>query len=141
MNDNETKIYEDATWGNKGKDIVPSRFYQVYKIEGPIFKDDEGIWYDFNSKDKSTVSLSPEYENFEFNKFGLTESMEELEVTITPNENLKNKYPNAIVNIDGKFYDLGILNNPLKLFMSKDHKVSILWEEGLVESYRFICLK
>ena len=34
-------VYADATWGNIGKDIVPSRFYQAFMIEGRFQEDDE----------------------------------------------------------------------------------------------------
>ena len=51
----EVKIYEDAAWGKYGKDIIPSRFYQVYKIEGPWLGDDESTWYEFDSEDKSAT--------------------------------------------------------------------------------------
>lgn len=142
MNENEVKIYDDATWGNIGKDIVPSRFYQVYKIEGPFLGDDESTWYEFDSEDVSTIELDPEYLNYESNKYGVTKSMEVVKVTITPSEKLKSQYKDALVNIDGKYYDLGILNNPIELFMNKDHKISIVWQPiELVESFRIIKLK
>ena len=138
----EVKIYEDATWGKYGKDIIPSRFYQVYKIEGPWLGDDESTWYEFNSEDKSTAVLEPEYPNYEVNKYGLTEDMEVVKVTITPSEKLKSQYPDALVSIDGKFYDLCILNSPIELSMNKDHKISIVWSTAeLVESFRVIKIK
>lgn len=137
-----TKIYEDATWGNTGKDIVPSRFYQAFRVEGPYLGgDDEGLWYEFDSEDKSTISLEPTYPNYEFNKYGKTKLEEEVTVTVTANSTLKGKYPLAIVRIDNKEYDLKVLDNPVKLFMNKDHKISIFWSSELVESFRVISLK
>lgn len=137
----DVKIYEDSTWGKIGKDIVPSRFYQVYKIEGTWLGDDEGTWYDFN-REHSTISVSPEYLIYETNKIGLTKDMELINITITPNENLVSEFPNAQVRIDYKYYDLGILNNPIELYMDKDHKISIIWSPGeLVESFRIIKIK
>lgn len=135
------EIYADLTWGNSGKDIVPSRFYQAFMILGRFQEDDESLYYDFNSKDVSEITLSPEYENYEANKYGVTKLMEELEVTITPNKTLKSTYPSAIVKIDGKEYDLAILDQPVKLLMSKDHRISIVWAKDLVETFRIITLK
>lgn len=139
----EVKIYEDATWGKYGKDIIiPSRFYQVYKIEGPWLGDDESTWYEFDSENKSAAVLEPVYPNYEVNKYGLTGDKEVVKVTITPSEELKSQYPDALVSIDGKFYDLGILNNPIEFYMDKDHKVSIIWSTAeLVESFRIIKIK
>lgn len=138
----EVKIYEDATWGKYGKDIIPSRFYQLYKIEGPWLGDDESTWYEFDSENKSAAVLEPVYPNYEVNKYGLTGDKEVVKVTITPSEELKSQYPDALVSIDGKFYDLGILNNPIEFYMDKDHKVSIIWSTAeLVESFRIIKIK
>lgn len=138
----EVMIYEDATWGKIGKDIIPSRFYQVYKIEGPWLGDDESTWYEFDSENKSEATLEPVYPNYDGNKYGPTNSMEVVKVTVIPNETLKAEYPGAQVKIDGKFYDLGILDNPIELYMDKDHKISIVWATAeLVESFRIIKLK
>ncbi len=137
----DVKIYEDSTWGKTGKDIIPSRFYQVYKIEGTWLGDDESTWYGFDEDDHSTATISPEYPMYEANKIGLTKDMESVEVTIVPNENLVSKFPNAQVRIDYKYYDLGILNNPIKLHMDKDHKISIIWSSEIVESFRIIKIK
>lgn len=134
-------IYEDATWGTIGKDIVPSRFYQAFMIFGEFQGDDESMYYDFDSKDKSTISLDPEYENYEANKWGLTKDQEEIEVTITANSTLKSTYPDALVKIDGKDYDLAILDSPVKILMNKDHRISIVWATNLVETFRIIKLK
>lgn len=138
----EVKIYEDATWGNIGKDIVPSRFYQVYRNNG-LYQggDDEGTWYNFESEDVSNITVTPTYPNYEWNKYGETKLGEEVSVTITPNSTLKGKYPDALVKIDGKFYDLKYLDNPVKLLMDKDYRISILWATDLVETFRIVCLK
>lgn len=148
----EVKIYEDATWGKIGQDIIPSRFYQAYRVEG-LFQggDDEGMWYEFDNENKSTIVLDPVYPNYEWNKYGEVEEKKNedtgiqipqtISVTLTANSTLKGEYPNAIVKIDSKEYDLGILDNPVKLFMDRDHKISIFWAPGLVESFRVIKLK
>lgn len=138
----EVKIYEDATWGKYGKDIIPSRFYQIYKIEGPWLGDDESTWYEFNSEEKSIATLEPKYPNYEVNKYGLTKDMEVVKVTISPSEKLKSQYPDALVSIDGKFYDLGILEKSIELYMDRDHKISIIWSTSeLVESFRIVKIK
>ena len=138
----EVTIYEDATWGKIGKDIIPSRFYQVYKVEGPWLGDDESTWYEFDSENKSEAVLEPAYPNYEVNKYRPTNAMEIVKVTITPNETLKSEYPNAQVRIDGKYYDLAYLNNPVELYMDRDHRISIIWSAAeLVESFRVISLK
>ena len=137
----EVKIYEDATWGKTGKDIIPSRFYQVYKIEGTWLGDDESTWYEFD-KEHSAASISPEYPAYDVNKIGLTKDREVVKVTIVPNKELVKEFPNAQVRIDYKYYDLGILNNPVELYMDKDHKISIIWSPAeLVESFRVIKIK
>lgn len=132
----EVKIYDDAQWGNYGKDIIPSRFYQVYKVAGPWNGDDESLWYSFDSEDKSTISLDPELNNIVSNKYGMAIGNIELTVTITPNETLKSKYPDAVVRVDGVYHDLGFLNNPVTLLMTGDHRISIEWAPELVETFR-----
>lgn len=120
--ENEVIIYEDAKWGKVGEDIVPSRFYQAYKVEGPWLGDDESTWYEFDSEEKSEIVLSVDGEN--------------LEATIKANASLSAEYPFAQVKIDGKFYDLGYIKNPVKFHMDKDHRISIIWSPELVESFR-----
>lgn len=136
--ENEVIIFEDAKWG---KELVPSRFYQAYRIEGPLYSDDEGAWYEFDSKVKSEVVLNPEYSNFETNKWGLAIEKEDLEVVIKANETLSSEYPHAQVKIDSKFYDLNYIKNPVKFHMDKDHRISIIWSSDLVETFRIIKIK
>lgn len=145
------KIYDDANWGLVGKDIVTSRFYQAFRVDG-LYQggDDEGTWYEFDSEEKSTISLDPTYPNYEFNKYGKVEEKfneesginlpQTISVTITANASLKSEHKNAIVKIDNKEYDLAILDNPVKLFMNKDHRISIFWTPELVERFRVIKL-
>lgn len=136
----EGKIYEDATWGNIGKDIVPSRFYRAFRVEGPWNSDDESLWYDFNSEEKSEIVIDPELSNIVANVWGKAENFSTLSVTVTPNETLKGEYPLAQVKINEKFYDLGVLDNPLSLYMDKDYRISIIWSPELVETFRVIRL-
>lgn len=131
---------ENANWGKYGSDIVPSRFFAAYRVEGTWQGDDESTWYSFDSPDKSTIVLDPEFPNYESNKYGKSPKMSEISVTITPNATLKTTYPEAQVRIDGAWYDLGILGSPLKFFMNKDHRVNIFWSPELVETFRVVTL-
>ena len=106
----------DATWGNHGKDIVVSRFWEVYfndMMKGP---------------DEVIVNIS-------------TAEVGEVEdglvgITITPNENLVKEYPGALAVIDGKWYDLNIFNNPISLNAAAGHRISIVWApQNLVETF------
>lgn len=75
----------------------------------------------------------------EANKFGFAKPYEVVRLEITPSASLKEEYPYAIVNIDGKEYDLGILDNPIRFVMSKDHRVVLDWCHGQVyESFRIV---
>lgn len=75
----------------------------------------------------------------EANKFGFAKPYEVVRLEITPSASLKEEYPFAIVNIDGKEYDLGILDNPIRFVMSKDHRVVLDWRHGQVyESFRIV---
>lgn len=145
---NSVVIYNDATWGNNGKDIVPSRLYQAFRVEGPWLGDDESTWYTFDpglfsgkEGEKSTIVIDPAYENYEANKYGQAKHLEVVKVTVTVSKALKATNPNAIVVIDGKNYDLNKLNQALELYMDRDHRISIHWSEKLVETFRVIKLK
>ena len=71
--------------------------------------------------------------------FPIRKPYEVVRLEITPSESLKEEYPFAIVVIDGKEYDLGILDNPIRFVMSKDHRVVLDWSHGQVyESFRIV---
>jgi hypothetical protein len=73
------------------------------------------------------------------NKYGFAKPYEVVRLEITPSASLKEEYPYAIVVIDGKEYDLGILDNPIRFVMSKDHRVVLDWKHGEVyESFRIV---
>ncbi|MBP3732583.1 MAG: hypothetical protein J6I84_04980 [Bacilli bacterium] len=140
-------IYEDATWGKIGKDIVPAPLYQVYRISGVWTGDDESLWYSFepgNDLEASEIKIvdleDPEktYDVIEVNKYGLTEDKEVVKVTITASAGLKAQYPEAIVNVDGKLHDIAFLDSPIEFYMDKNHRVSIEWADGLKETFRVI---
>lgn len=142
-------IYEDATWGKHGKDLVPAPIYQVYRINGVWTGDDESLWYSFEPGEDISASeiaivdkedSSITYDKIEVNKYGLTEDKEVVKITITASPELSESYPAALVNIDGKYYDLPYLDNPIDFYMDKNHRISIEWAEGLKETFRIVKL-
>ena len=146
---NDEIIYgEDIKWGKYGKDIVPSPIYQVYRIKGVWTGDDESLWYSFDPGEGIEASeiaivdaTDPEktYSKIEANKYGYAEGV--VKVQITASAQLKETYPAAIVNIDGKEYDLAKLDEPFDLFMNKNHRISIFWQASeLVETFRVVKL-
>jgi hypothetical protein len=52
----EVTIYDDATWGKYGKDLVPAPLYQVYRINGIWIGDDESLWYSFEPGEDAEAS-------------------------------------------------------------------------------------
>ena len=145
---NDEIIYgEDITWGKNGKDIIPSPIYQVYRINGVWTGDDESLWYSFepgDGIDPSEIAIvdaeDPEktYSKIEVNKYGYAEGVVKVQITVS--EQLAELYPAAIVNVDGKFYDLNYLENPIEFYMNKNHRISIDWSEGLIETFRVVIL-
>ena len=145
---NDEIIYgEDINWGKYGKDIVPSPIYQVYRIKGVWTGDDESLWYSFdpgNGIEPSEIAIvdatDPEktYSKIEANKYGYAEGVVKVQITVSAQ--LKEAYPAAIVNVDGKFHDLAYLENPIEFFMDKNHRISIEWSEGLIETFRVVML-
>lgn len=109
----------DVTWGRIGKEIVGSLFWEVYMrdcMKGP----DEIL------VQHSQFEVSTEKE----------ESDGVYVVTITLDEELKTTYPEALVSIDGKWYDLKHVESPLELNIARDHRISIVWApEVLVETF------
>ena len=145
---NDEIIYgEDITWGKYGKDIVPSPIYQVYRIKGIWIGDDESLWYSFEPGEgieASEIAIvdaeDPEktYSKIEANKYGYAEGVVKVQITVS--EQLAESYPAAIVNVDGKFYDLNYLKKPIEFYMNKNHRISIDWSEGLIETFRVVML-
>lgn len=143
----------NARWGEVGHEI-PGKFYQVY-YGGKVLIDDEGIYDSFraNSEKVSTISVksvvpasaegeeapaATEYPNYCWNKYGKAAYMESVEATITVNADLASENPLAHVIIDGKEFDLAVLDNPVVFVMNKNHKISIAWNENLIESFRIV---
>ena len=109
----------DVTWGNVGKEIVGSLFWEVY------FKD---------------IMMGPDEVLIQHSTFEVSDEKVESDgvyvVTITLDETLKEQYPEALVDIDAKWYDLNKLNEPLELNIAADHRISIVWApEVLVETF------
>ena len=138
---------DDITWGKKGKDIIPSPIYQVYRISGVWTGDDESLWYSFEPGDDmkpseiAIVDANDEeitYDKIEANKYGYAEGVVKVKVTVS--EDLAEAYPAALVDVDGKYYDLAYLDNPIEFYMNKNHRISIFWSEDLVETFRIVML-
>ena len=128
-------------------DIVPHIFYQVYGKNQKWMHDTEVVYYSFDAgtykeseEEKeigcSTITISPAIIDREKNKYVASGAVS---VTVTVGEKLKEFYPLAIVTIDGKNYDLAVLNNAIAFNMDVNHRISINWIAGeLVETFR-IC--
>jgi len=85
-------------------------------------------------------SDAEEVDPYEFNKYGKEEMGKDILVTIEPNSDLSNSFPRAIVTINGKEHDLAYLDNPIRLYMDRDYRISINWVWGsIVETFRIIC--
>lgn len=109
----------DVTWGNVGKEIVGSLFWEVYFKDCMMGPDEVFVQH-------STFEVSDEK----------VESDGVYVVTITLDEALKEQYPEALVDIDAHWYDLNKLNEPLELNVAADHRISIAWApEVLVETF------
>ena len=74
---------------------------------------------------------------YEFNKYH--GDSKTIYVTIDPSIALKELHPFAIVTVNGKEYDLKYLENPIKLYMDREYKISIQWDWGTtVETFRIL---
>ena len=140
-----------AGWGPYGKGIVPSRFYQAFRVPGAWNADDESLWYAFETGDEeiepSTIEIvnaddeDETYGKIIANKYGTPDWTDVVTVTITASEGLAELYPDAIVSIDGKEHDLAYIANPIDLYMDHDHRISIFWAENVVETFRVVALR
>lgn len=123
----------------------------------------EGTYY-YTETTTEEVSYADEVVTspYEFNKYGKEPNGKLVEVSITPNSTLVQSYPNAIVTVNGKEYDLSYLApitkdvddsgttpvttytagdpNKIVLYMNKDYRIAINWVWGeKVEVFRIIC--
>ena len=99
-------------------------------VEGDVYYTETEVLEPFKSPQDG---LDP----YEFNKY-LGEA-KTIYVTIEPSETLAEQYPLAIVTVNGKEHDLAYLNNPIKLYMDKEYRISIQWSWGtIVETFRVL---
>ena len=141
----ESEINANYAWSTK---LVPSVFYQVFGLDNTWFWDDEGLNYVFDSgtkevdktevpNEKSTITVTPEVANYEFNKYGLFDSDIKVNVELELSKDLLALYHYPIIKVDGKEYDLG--HTSFSLTMSNDHRISIEWVHNqVVETFRLI---
>lgn len=195
------EIFNDVTWGNIGKDIVPSVFYQAYRVNGAWNGDDESLWYSFEPGDgvdasEIAILIAPAvkytadelveidgvtYVKDEYitgtgtledpfvaeegateattdtiktpaetstmvpvkaNKYDASESWRNtLKVIITASSDLKALYPLSHVFIDGKEFDINVLDNPINFVMDGNHRIVIDWTAELKEVFRVVVNK
>lgn len=137
-------------WGPYGEDIVPSVYYQAFRVAGPWNSDDESLWYTFEpgeDVEPSTIAIvdledeEKTYDKIIANLYGKPGWEDVVKVTITASEGLAELYPNAVVSIDGKEHDLEYISEPLELYMANNHRISIFWAPGLVETFRVVALR
>jgi hypothetical protein len=154
------KVVDDS--GLKFEEITEPTIAQMNSAKGEIASGDaevptgaevNDVYYTVteNLVPSSAVANTP----YEFNKYNKnTYNGREILVSITPAQALVQKYPGAIVTINGKEYDLNYLANitvssgtytvgdakPIRLYMDKDYRISINWSWGsVVETFRIIC--
>ena len=116
-----------------GEDIVPSIFYQMVLNEGAWDKDDEStyrIWIENASLE------DPEMKKGKL----VAEPGDVAVVEILPSATLASEYQDVYVIVDGKEYaGLGVLSQPQRFYMDRDHKIVIDWKHGeIYESFRIV---
>lgn len=145
----ESEINANYAWQTK---LVPSVFYQVFGLDNTWFWDDEGLNYVFDPgtktveednvevtvpNTKSTITVTPEVTNYEFNKYGLLDPDINVNVVLGLSADLLAIYPYPIIKIDGKEYDKG--HTSFSLTMCNDHRISIEWiHNQVVETFRLV---
>lgn len=65
------------------------------------------------------------------------EAPKTIQVTVTPDASQVEAYPYAQVDIDGKWYDLKVLDNPVIFNMCKNHFIKINWTVKDIETILF----
>lgn len=115
----ETKEEATVTESPEGK-----KYNRIEQIKEP----EEGTVY--LVKDKNLKYIS-------YEKDIIDPLYPEISVTITPSETLEPLKATATVSIDGKWSDLGVLSNPIKFILDRNHVVKIFWTESDVEIIEF----
>lgn len=140
----EELINKNSGW-TKGEDIIPSVYYRAFFL--PCFWNvsDESnyrVWLESGSEAEAAIDEEQGEELLlvEPNAFGGVAPKAAVALDITPSPSLAGAYPDAIVIIDGKEYaGLSILNEPIKFYMDRDHRVVIDWNHGEVsETFRIV---
>ena len=68
------------------------------------------------------------------------ELWKKLRVTVTPKEELKTQFPQALVTIDGKTHDLAFLDQPFDLSVgNRNVLISIRWSDNMQEQFVLVC--
>lgn len=113
----DEQVYgSDVTWGEVGKGIVVSTYWENFDCD--LFRGPDEVIVNH-----STIEVSePDEEGY-------------VVVTITPDEGLKSEFPEALVIIDHKWFDMGALKD-LKISTHVDHRIQIIWDnEACVETF------
>lgn len=153
-------------------DLATSRMYTVYRENGPFQGgDDEALYYEFNVLDKDgnklesvakviteVPVLNEEGEPVISEETGEAETEEKkvtvgnkssypynsiVKIEVVPNAILKAEHKYARVEIDGKDYNLSILDKPVEFDMNqlREHRIRIRWSKDLIESFRVVALR
>lgn len=112
---------------------------QIYQVGG--IKVNVGVKYFryFYNNYATELSLEPEFPQVSNTAWGYTTPCDVVSCELEVKEALAERYPNAIVVVDGKEYDLGRLEKPFTFTMLKDHRININWIPGeLVETFRIV---
>lgn len=127
----------------EGDDIIKDAWYHVTTgVNEGYYQYVDGASYTYSQytvtrvyNSASTIVIAKGGETYT----GELVSSDTITVTITPSNDLKTLYSQALVSIDGKEYTLGVLANPITFHMNRDHRISINWVwNELVETFRII---
>ena len=142
-------------------DLATSNFFSVYRENGPYLNDDEALYYEFNAADSQgsklvstikVITTSTEIVDDEETEVVTKTAIDNMssfpcggtvKLEITPNSTLKTTYPHARVIIDGKDFNLNILNSPVEFNMTQlqAHRIKIQWAKDLIESFRVVAIR
>jgi hypothetical protein len=125
LNDVVSENPLEVTVGTRDKELPVSPLVQAIKSEGAWLNHDEDIYRGFDlTASEITAEVSEETGN--------------IEVTIKPNEEQLEKFPEILVSIDGKWYDKGILENAIVLAPAVGHRIVIDWSVDEKEVFKVL---